>query len=106
MKRKLNRKNFLSRYTPILLGAMVLASGSAVFAADEYQVIPETAADKTEMINLNVDWLFTLSDPEQADFKGYDDSAWQEISLPHDWAVDYEFSKDNSSGTGYLPGGT
>ena len=37
MKRKLNRKNFLSRYTPILLGAMVLASGSAVFAADEYQ---------------------------------------------------------------------
>ena len=70
------------------------------------KAIPETAADKTEMINLNVDWLFTLSDPEQADFKGYDDSAWQEISLPHDWAVDYEFSKDNSSGTGYLPGGT
>lgn len=34
-----------------------------------------------------------------------DDSAWEDVYLPHDWAVEREFSKDCSSGTGYLPGG-
>lgn len=105
MYRQLNKKRVLGRFTPLLLSAMVFASGMTVLA-EGYQTIPETASDKTETINLNLDWRFTLSDPDQADFAGYDDSAWQEVTLPHDWAVDYEFSKDNSSGTGYLPGGT
>ncbi len=37
--------------------------------------------------------------------KGYDDSNWQSVTVPHDWSVQYPFSKSNSSGTGYLPGG-
>lgn len=105
MHRKWNRKRTLSRLTPLLLSAMLFAGGTTVFA-EEYQTISETAVDKTETINLNLDWRFTLSDPDQADFAGYDDSAWETVTLPHDWAVDHEFSKDNSSGTGYLPGGT
>ncbi len=35
----------------------------------------------------------------------YDDSCWERVSLPHDWAVSHPFSKNHSSGTGYLPGG-
>lgn len=38
--------------------------------------------------------------------RGYDDSHWDVIEVPHDWAVSYPFSEENSSGTGYLPGGT
>lgn len=36
----------------------------------------------------------------------FDDSAWQDVIVPHDWAVSFPFSRNNSSGTGYLPGGT
>ena len=37
--------------------------------------------------------------------KGFDDSAWQTVALPHDWSVTEPFSPDYSSGTGYAAGG-
>lgn len=56
--------------------------------------------------NINLDWRFYLGDAIGADFMGYDDSAWREVTLPHDWSVEHPFDKRNASGTGYLPGGT
>ena len=38
-------------------------------------------------------------------YKGYDDSAWTSVTLPHDWSVHMPFEQTNSSGTGYLSGG-
>ena len=35
----------------------------------------------------------------------FDDSSWEEVTLPHDWSVAGPFSRDFSSGTGYLAGG-
>ncbi|MCM1025294.1 MAG: DUF4982 domain-containing protein [Roseburia sp.] len=43
---------------------------------------------------------------ETAWYKGYDDSVWRRVTLPHDWSVEYPFSRKYSSGTGYLAGGT
>ncbi len=43
---------------------------------------------------------------EEAWYKGFDDSAFRPVCLPHDWAVEQPFSQACSSGTGYLPGGT
>jgi len=37
---------------------------------------------------------------------GLDDSSWEDVYVPHDWAVSFPFSEKWSSGTGYLPGGT
>ena len=54
---------------------------------------------------LNEGWKFHYGDEESAWLKGYDDSAWQTVVLPHDWSVTHPFSKNNSSGTGYLDGG-
>ncbi|MDR3173729.1 MAG: DUF4982 domain-containing protein [Treponema sp.] len=51
-------------------------------------------------------WKFSLDahiDPWAPDF---DDSRWQDVVVPHDWAVSFPFSREHSSGTGYLPGGT
>lgn len=56
-------------------------------------------------ISLNKAWLFHLGDVSDADYMGYDDSAWRRVNLPHDWAVEHPFDKAYSSGTGYLPGG-
>ena len=38
---------------------------------------------------------------------GFDDSSWRSLHLPHDWAIEGEFSQDAPSGTGSgaLPGG-
>ena len=52
-------------------------------------------------------WLFSLGDDPQAATPGYDDTSWRQLNLPHDWAIEGDFSKDNPSGTGggALPGG-
>ena len=54
---------------------------------------------------LNKNWLFYYGDEPGADFMGYDDRAWRRVTLPHDWAPSFCFSRAHSSGTGYLPGG-
>ncbi|MDR1542614.1 MAG: glycoside hydrolase family 2 [Clostridiales bacterium] len=56
-------------------------------------------------INLRHGWRLKLFDESSAWLKGFDDSSWREISVPHDFAVEAPFSKDRSSGSGYLPGG-
>jgi len=60
----------------------------------------------TITIELTQNWRFHLGDCEGAWYKGYDDSAWQKITVPHDWSVEAPFSPKYSSGTGYLQGGT
>ncbi len=60
----------------------------------------------SQKILLHQDWRFLAADDPAADYMGYDDSAWKRVTLPHDWAVEYPFSRNHSSGTGYLPGGT
>ena len=59
-----------------------------------------------EIINLNLQWRFHLGDEPGADYMGWDDRAWREVTLPHDWSVEHPFDRRHSSGTGYLPGGT
>ena len=57
--------------------------------------------------SFNNGWTFHLGDVEGAEGLSYDDSGWRKLNLPHDWAVEGDFSKDNPSGTGggALPGG-
>ena len=58
------------------------------------------------IININNNWKFHLGEAVNADFMGYNDNAWKDVTLPHDWSVEYPFDTSNASGTGYLPGGT
>ncbi|MBO4445262.1 MAG: DUF4982 domain-containing protein [Bacteroidaceae bacterium] len=58
--------------------------------------------------NIDQGWLFVLNNdvPSMAE-ADFDDSNWRSLNLPHDWAIEGSFSKDNPSGTGggALPGG-
>lgn len=58
-----------------------------------------------KLIKINNDWRYHSGDVPDADFMGYDDSAWRSVTLPHDWSVEHPFDKSHASGTGYLPGG-
>ncbi|MDE6858337.1 MAG: glycoside hydrolase family 2, partial [Alistipes sp.] len=57
--------------------------------------------------DFNFGWRFALGDDASYADADFDDSAWRELRLPHDWAVEGDFSKDNPStpGGGALPGG-
>ena len=60
--------------------------------------------DKTTLC-LSKNWRFHLGDEPYAWQAWYDDSTWKEVTVPHDWSVEYPFSREYSSGTGYLAGG-
>ena len=57
------------------------------------------------IVQLTDNCRFHLGDIPDAWQAWYDDSDWEEVSLPHDWSVTRPFSKTCSSGTGYLEGG-
>ncbi|SFL44960.1 protein of unknown function [Gracilibacillus orientalis] len=64
-------------------------------------------SNKTRIVrNLNLNWKFHRGDEPKAWYKGHDDSGWRDITLPHDWSVEEPFSKEHSSGSGYVAGGT
>lgn len=48
---------------------------------------------------------FHLGDVPDAWQAWYEDDDWESVALPHDWSVHMPFSKEYSSGTGYLAGG-
>ena len=58
------------------------------------------------IVNLNLGWRFHPGDEPKAWYKGFEDSSWRMVTLPHDWSVEFPFDRRNASGTGYLPGGT
>ena len=60
-----------------------------------------------DVVDFNDDWRFNLGDVPEASVPDFDDDAWRVLDLPHDWAIEGDFDKDNPSGTGggALPGG-
>ncbi len=60
-----------------------------------------------EISDFNEGWSFHLGDIADAHTVNYDDSGWRNLTLPHDWAIEGDFSADNPSGAGggALPGG-
>ncbi|MGZ4245498.1 MAG: sugar-binding domain-containing protein [Solirubrobacteraceae bacterium] len=46
----------------------------------------------------------TSADP-RAGAPGFDDSAWQQLTLPHDWSITQAPDPNQSNATGFFPGG-
>jgi beta-galactosidase len=56
-----------------------------------------------ETINLNQNWLFTKGSPVNASAIQTNESAWEKIILPHDWAISGPFNPLGEGNTGKLP---
>lgn len=56
---------------------------------------------------IDLNWRFSLGDPEEAFKPNFDDTDWRYVSLPHDWMIEQEVAPGNASGIagGYYPGG-
>src|SRR5476651_1704901 len=56
---------------------------------------------------IDASWKFNLGDAKDASNTAFNDAAWRNIDLPHDWSVEGEFDKDapTGGGGGYLPTG-
>ena len=65
------------------------------------------AAQARERKCFDKDWRFVLADTATMAAVDYSDAHWRRLDLPHDWAIEGDFSAGNPSGAsgGALPGG-
>ncbi|MFD8002638.1 glycoside hydrolase family 2 TIM barrel-domain containing protein [Streptomyces mirabilis] len=106
----------VTRRSVLIAGTAAPAAGSLLGAADAWADSPGRAAGRRS-VELRDGWRFALVNPggitdptgayEGAAQPGYDDSAWREVSVPHDWSIEQTPTTEHgtTSGTGFFPGG-
>lgn len=58
-----------------------------------------------QFVDLDPGWRFSKSDLANAMMPGFEDSAWRQVDVPHDWSSEGPFGAEFGSGNGYAPGG-
>ena len=66
-------------------------------------VSPAYGGDNERVVNFNREWKFIKGDPEGSEMPDFDDSAWQKIHVPHDWAISGPFNPQENGYAGKLP---
>ncbi len=56
--------------------------------------------------DFNMGWKFYLGDNSAASKQNFDDSAWDNVNLPHDFSIIQNFTSSGEAESGFLPGGT
>ena len=58
-------------------------------------------------LDFNKGWKFAFSDDSASYLKGFDDSGWEDVDLPHDFSISQGFSATGTEAeSGNIPGGT
>lgn len=60
---------------------------------------------KRAITSIDAGWKFNKADVPDAVRPDYNDSAWQDVDLPHDFTITGPFDKLNGQSNGYLPRG-
>ncbi|MBO5562448.1 MAG: DUF4982 domain-containing protein [Bacteroidales bacterium] len=66
------------------------------------------SAQSRQITNFDADWKFKLGDTPGAQNTGFNDRAWRQLNVPHDWSIEGEINENNPGGgsVGYYPTGT
>ncbi|HEY8984918.1 MAG TPA: glycoside hydrolase family 2 TIM barrel-domain containing protein [Streptomyces sp.] len=104
-----------TRRSVLLASAAAPAAGALLSTtADAHAPAP---ASGRQTLPLRDGWRFALVNPggiddptgayDRAADPAYDDSAWREVAVPHDWSIELAPTTANgtTSGTGFFPGG-
>jgi beta-galactosidase len=83
---------------------LLTACCARIFA--QRMVVPE--APVRQELDFNKGWKFITGDIRGAIEIGYNDQQWRNVTLPHDWSIEGNFSAAHPAGNdgGALPGGT
>jgi beta-galactosidase len=62
------------------------------------QLNAQTKTSRTQ--SFNKDWKFYLGDDASASSSSFNDAAWRNLNLPHDWSIELPFDKNSPTGNG------
>ena len=66
-------------------------------------ITSEVISQTREIFTLQKDWKFTKGNPENASETNFNAASWQDVTIPHDWAISEPFIIDGDGDTGKLP---
>ena len=72
----------------------------SIFLIFSFACFSQTTRQK---LLFNSDWKFFKGDVKNGEAIKYNDDAWRNVSLPHDWSIEGPFSQQWASATAYLP---
>lgn len=109
-------KRMVARVQAAVLAAVTAISGIPITAAasdikgpETVQTVQGEASISERELSFNEGWRFCLEDGASMDAsgKGFDDSGWRQLNLPHDWSIELDFDPSSPAGAngGYLNGG-
>ena len=94
-----------------VLKTSLAALGAAWAGKSEAQILPPGQIAPTLTLRsrtlFHTGWKFLLYDVEGGERPFFDDSAWRDVVLPHDWSIEGPFNQDapSTANGGYLPTG-
>ncbi|HSM05703.1 MAG TPA: glycoside hydrolase family 2 TIM barrel-domain containing protein [Longimicrobiales bacterium] len=88
--------NRMSARRTVVAFASCLLAGAGVAPVDA-QTSPR------EVTVLQTGWRFAQGAQSDAHLAAFDDSGWEEVQVPHDWAIGGPFLADGDGNTGKLP---
>lgn len=84
----------------------VRSMSSTQMSSEPELVYINTVGDSAARVqNFNQNWKFYLGDASGADGEQFDDSAWKNVDLPHDYSIDQEYTTAGEAESGYKLGG-
>ncbi|NOW97884.1 glycoside hydrolase family 2 TIM barrel-domain containing protein [Mucilaginibacter sp. SG564] len=83
----------------ITMAFLLLAGNMLSFA--------QTRSDTKQKQLFDYNWKFKLGDDSLARFRGFSDTGWRNLDLPHDWSIEGKINPKNPTGGagGYFPAG-
>lgn len=108
------KKRLLAGVIAMLLTCQMLPAAAAEdgVPSDETIYGPEETVETGQegmsgrSINFNSGWKFNLGALNNASTPGFDDSGWEDVTLPHDFSIGQNFTTNGEAESGFLPGGT
>jgi beta-galactosidase len=88
-------------YTKIVFGAGTSAIIERKTAGLSRQ--GNLALSARQVVNFNGGWKFAKGNQPEAEMPKFDDSSWQVVRLPHDWAIAGPFNPQENGYAGKLP---
>ena len=110
MKHTLQPKRILALFLAMVMviamfPAQVFAAGTTIVGSPEQVELGADAAAQ-RVNDFNLGWKFYLGDNSAASNQNFDDSAWENVNLPHDFSITQNFTSSGEAESGFLPGGT
>ena len=95
-------KNKFQKIKPLKLGLYLFIAGVCIETSilKGSELSPQSGR---KVLNFNRNWKFARGEMDGAERSDFDDSAWKQVRLPHDWAIAGPFNPKENGYAGKLP---